>query len=104
MPPNGTNFINVLPDVDHTHVVIGSTATPGLPYQWDVERVGKLDLTEKLKVLSDVMTRHTETWGMSLDLWERWKSTGKDNQVMSEMQRVLHNKNLPIDESVNVFD
>lgn len=83
---NSTMFFNLIPTKDKLEVIIGCTNDPKLEGKIDLKEIAKYDEKSKIKLISDILIKHTETWFVSKSLYKVWKNRKLDIEIIKQIE------------------
>jgi hypothetical protein len=86
-PISCTNFINLIPTKDKLEIIIGCDVDQSLHGGIELDQVSKYDQEAKIKLISDILIRHVETWFVSTSLYNKWRSRKIDYQIIEQMEK-----------------
>ncbi|WP_117883865.1 hypothetical protein [Aureibaculum luteum] len=90
LPPIvSSNFINLIPQKDKLNVILGCHSEKKLKGKFDLDKISNYNEKEKIKLISDVLIRHVETWFVSKNLYNKWKDQKKDVEILNQIHKYL---------------
>lgn len=85
---NNINFINLIPQRDKLNVILGCINN-NLKHSLDLDKIIHKTNQDKIKLISDILIRHTETWFVSTKLYNIWKQRKLDNEILRQKHKHL---------------
>lgn len=82
-------FINLVPKEKFLNVILGCHKDKTLKGRLDLEKIQKYNCHDKVKLISDILIRHIETWFVSLNLYNIWKQRNMDNEILRQIEIYL---------------
>lgn len=83
-PITNYNFINLIPTNENLYVIFGHIADESLPGNLDLEKILNLSQKEQIKLISDILIKHIETWIVSPSLHNKWKQRKIDKEILQQ--------------------
>jgi len=74
LPLSRYYFINLIPTKGELNVILGYNLDKSLKLHLDLNKILRLTKKEKIKLISDILIRHIETWFVSKSLYNIWKN------------------------------
>lgn len=82
-------FINLIPTKDELNVILGYNLDQVLKLHLDLNKISRLTKNEKMKLISDILIRHVETWFISKSLYNIWRDRKLDNEILRQIGKYL---------------
>ncbi|KIX22442.1 hypothetical protein SY27_00905 [Flavobacterium sp. 316] len=86
-PISSSIFINLIPTNDALEVILGCHADKNIGGKLDLDKVKNYNQKAKIKMISDILIRHIETWFVSKSLYNIWKSRKMDHEIIKQMEK-----------------
>lgn len=82
-------FINLIPDDTKLNVILGCNSDKNLFGYIDLKAIQLFSEREKIKLISDILIVHIETWTVSLALYNTWKKEGTQQKILDEIEKYI---------------
>ena len=86
-PTSATNFVNIIPIKDGLEIILGCHNQKDLKGKMKLEKIALLNEKDKIKLLSDILIRHIETWFVSKSLFNTWESRKMASEILKQMEK-----------------
>lgn len=89
------NFVNLIPHGKHLNVILGCLSDENLKGRLDLKKIEKYDDKSKIKLISDILIRHIETWFISNSLYNIWNQRKLTTEIIRQIEKYfpVHMKN-----------
>jgi hypothetical protein len=82
-------FINLIPNKTGLNVILGCLSDTNAKGRLKLSKISALPQKEKIKLISDILIKHVETWFVSLSLYNTWKQRKMDNEILTYIAKYL---------------
>lgn len=79
-------FINLIPENKNLNLILGCLNNKKLKGRIDLEKIKKYNQKQHIKLVSDILIKHIETWFVSVSLYNLWVQRKMNLTILENMK------------------
>ncbi|REE07613.1 hypothetical protein DFQ09_1203 [Winogradskyella pacifica] len=91
-------FINLIPKDNQLNTILGCISDKTLKGRIDVNKIERYNQKEQIKLISDILIKHVETWFVSKTLYNLWTQRKLEKEILKQIKKyrpaIMKRKNI----------
>lgn len=86
-PISSSIFVNLIPTNTKLEVILGCEIDKKLKGKLELDKIDGYNQKTKIKLISDILIKHIESWFVSRSLYNVWRNRKMDYEILKQMEK-----------------